>query len=201
MKNLDKKIAIIRSVNLSLTILVAVFAFYMVAPFFWSSVAFSFNTNSPSDAIAPLTASINSVPNSMPNKMIIKKIGVDKQIVVVNDIKDVHENIWLRPIGSTPDKGHNSVFLAHRYKKIGGTSASTFFDLPKLTDGDKIQVVWEGKIYNYTVYSTQVVSPTATYVQYPTVDPIITLITCTPLWTADKRLVVRAKLDTELSIR
>ena len=39
-----------------------------------------------------------------------------------------------------------------------------------------------------------VVDPTQIEIEAPTDDPILTLYTCTPVWTAAQRLIVRSKL-------
>lgn len=129
--------------------------------------------------------------------LIIPSIVVDRKIVEADNMKQVHENVWRRPRGSTPDKGSNTVLVAHRYATIGGNRASTFYNLPELVNGDKIYVAWQGKLYTYEVYETDTVEPTAIEIEDPTADPILTLYTCTPLWTASHRFVVRARLITQ----
>lgn len=131
------------------------------------------------------------------NHLIIPSIVIDRKIVEADNMKQVHENVWRRPRGSTPEKDSNTVLVAHRYATIGGNRASTFYNLPELVNGDKIYVAWQGKLYTYEVYETDTVEPTAIEIEDPTADPILTLYTCTPLWTASHRFVVRARLITQ----
>jgi len=126
--------------------------------------------------------------------IIIPSLGIRKQIVESDSIKKVHELVWRRPQGSIPDQGSNTVMVAHRYANIGGERASTFYNLPDINLGADIYVRWKGKIYHYMVNSTDIVLPTEIEIEDPTTDPILTLYTCTPLWTSDKRFVVIAPL-------
>lgn len=131
---------------------------------------------------------------SLSNELIIPSINVNEEIVEASSIGPVHEKVWHRPGTSTPDQGSNTVLVAHRYATIGGNRSSTFYNLPDLKEGDSISVVWDGKLYTYEVYETAVVEPTAIEIEAPTTDAILTLYTCTPLWTAAQRFVVKARL-------
>jgi len=102
------------------------------------------------------------------------------------------QGIWRWPDSSTPDKGGNTVFLAHRFSYTGPHGA--FYYLDKVRVGDEIGVIWSGKTYNYTVVSSTEVPPTDTAIEDNTADARITLFTCTPLWHPVNRLVVVAKL-------
>ncbi|MCB9834696.1 class E sortase [Candidatus Nomurabacteria bacterium] len=126
------------------------------------------------------------------NTLVIPKIGVNGEVYEGADASTLELGIWRRPNTSTPDQGGNTVIVAHRFMYTNGPK--TFYHLDKLEDGDKIQVYWEGQEYIYQVYETEVVAPTAVEVEDPSDQPILTLYTCTPLWTAKDRLVVRAKL-------
>lgn len=126
------------------------------------------------------------------NTLVIPKIGVNGEVYEGADASTLELGIWRRPNTSTPDQGSNTVIVAHRFMYTSGPK--TFYHLDKIEDGDKIQVYWQGQEYIYQVYETEVVPPTAVEVEDPTNDPILTLYTCTPLWTAKDRLVVRAKL-------
>ncbi|HUB94140.1 MAG TPA: class E sortase [Verrucomicrobiae bacterium] len=104
----------------------------------------------------------------------------------------LYKGIWRWPESSTPDKGGNTVFLAHRFSYTGPRGA--FYYLNKLQIGDSIGVIWDGKTYTYSVVSSQTVPPTDTAIENNTPDSQITLFTCTPLWHPVDRLVVVAKL-------
>lgn len=103
------------------------------------------------------------------------------------------QGIWRWPDSSTPDKGGNTVFLAHRFSYTGPHGA--FYYLDKLKIGDEIGVLWDKKTYTYKVTSTATVPPTQTSIEDNTPDSRITLFTCTPLWHPVDRLVVIAALQ------
>lgn len=124
----------------------------------------------------------------------IPSIGVGQVILEAENIKQIHEKVWRRPQGSTPEEGSNTVLVAHRYVTIGGQRASTFYHLPKLIAGDMIYVVWKGELFTYRVNETKTVLPSEIEVEAPTDVPTLTLYTCTPLWTSSHRFVVRAEL-------
>ena len=66
--------------------------------------------------------------------------------------------------------------------------------LDKLSEGDLLRIIWQGKEYRYKVISSQVVDPEAVEVLEPTQKSTLTLITCHPLFSDEKRLVVRGEL-------
>ena len=92
-------------------------------------------------------------------------------------------------IGNTVLSGHssNDVFAAGDYKFI-------FMQLDKLQVGDTIYANYEGTRYTYIVTKKREVSPSdVSALIYETSKPEMTLITCTPLGTALRRLLVTAE--------
>ena len=92
-------------------------------------------------------------------------------------------------IGNTVLSGHssNDVFAAGDYKFI-------FMQLDKLQIGDTIYANYNGQRYTYTVTKKQEVQPNnVKALVYDTDKPVMTLITCTPLGTALRRLLVTAE--------
>lgn len=126
------------------------------------------------------------------NKLVIPKIDVDGQVYEGTSVATLEKGIWHRPKTSTPDKGGNTVFVAHRFLYTSGPN--TFYHLNKLKVDDEFTIYWDKKKYSYKVFEVSVVSPTTYNIEYPTKDSIVTLWTCTPLFTATNRLVVKAKL-------
>lgn len=133
-----------------------------------------------------------------PNGLIIPAMLLDQPTLEGSE-KDwsavLKNGIWRWPASSTPDKGGNTVFLAHRFSYTGPHGA--FYYLNKLHIGDEIGVLWDNKIYRYKVFSVSEVPPTQTSIEDNTSDARITLFTCTPLWHPVNRLVVAAKLESE----
>lgn len=128
------------------------------------------------------------------NYLVVPSLGIEKEIIETDTIRKVHEKVWRRPQGSTPEEGSNTVLVAHRYANIGGERASTFYSLPEIAIGADIYLRWEGIIYHYQATETKIVLPTEIEIEEPTDMPILTMYTCTPLWKADKRFVVTAPL-------
>lgn len=80
----------------------------------------------------------------------------------------------------------------NRYKSI-------FTYLPTLVNGDVIQVTADGKDYEYSVIEKYEVQPQETWVldqRYD--DSYLTLITCTPPGTVERRAIINAKLKSNV---
>lgn len=90
--------------------------------------------------------------------------------------------------GNMAITGHSSYFPwdPGRFKDV-------FALLHEVVTGDKIVMYWEGKKYVYEVTEIKVVLPSDISILKQTPDSTLTLITCTPVGTNLKRLVVRAK--------
>lgn len=92
-------------------------------------------------------------------------------------------------VGNTVLSGHssNDVFAAGDYKFI-------FMQLEKLEVGDTIYAHYEGTRYTYVVTGKEEVYPNEVgKLIYETDKPVMTLITCTPLGTALRRLLITAE--------
>jgi LPXTG-site transpeptidase (sortase) family protein len=130
-----------------------------------------------------------------PNGLIIPTMMLDEPTLEgsKSDWFNILKNgIWRWPDSSTPDKGGNTVFLAHRFSYTGPHGA--FYYLDKLRPNDEIGVTWNNKLYRYRVTSVTQVPPTDTAIEDNTPDARITLFTCTPLWHPVNRLVIVAEL-------
>ena len=96
------------------------------------------------------------------------------------------------PWSNTPQR---NVYLAgHRMGFRGRWSRMLFYNLNKLQKGDKVVLKdRRGRTYTYRVSETLVIDPTEQWVtgQIRGRD-MLTLQTCTPIPTFDKRLIVRA---------
>lgn len=127
------------------------------------------------------------------NRVIIPSMLLDTPIVEgKNMYKALDEGVWRWPQGSTPDKGGNTVILAHRFTYT--QPKGLFYFLDKVKPGDTVGMAWDGKTYVYKVTGTKVVKPTQTEILSPTAKPTLTMYTCTPLWLPKDRLVVTAEL-------
>jgi len=137
-------------------------------------------------------ASSGEIPQG--NRIVIPKIGVDIKISSFsNEKKALSQGAFRFPSTSTPDKGSNSAFSAHRYKYLP-PSSQTFYLLDKLSVGDDFSIFWEGREYQYKVTKSFIVSPYAIEVLDPTNNPTVTFITCDPVFSTRERLIVRGEL-------
>ena len=128
------------------------------------------------------------------NRLVIPEIGVDGELNE-GDKAALEMGLWHRPGTSNPALGGNTVIVAHRFLYSSGPI--TFYHLDKMQIGDEFSIYWEGKEYVYKVFDIFEVNPDQTEIEEDTVNNIVTLYTCTPLYTANKRLVVRAELVNE----
>ncbi len=127
------------------------------------------------------------------NRVIIPSMLLDQPIVEGRNMyRALDKGVWRWPDGSTPDKGGNTVILAHRFTYT--QPKGVFYFLDKVKTGDNVGMVWNGKTYVYKVTGTRVVKPNQTEILAPTKRPTLTMYTCTPLWLPKDRLVVTAEL-------
>ena len=138
-------------------------------------------------------------------KLIIPKINVDVPVVygVGNDatsqLKAMENGVAHFAIpgaNSVPGQVGNTVLSGHSSNDLfdGGDYKFIFAQLDKLEAGDVFYVNYEGVRYSYVVRRKEVVLPTeVNKIVLDTDKPWMTLITCTPLGTAEKRLLVFAE--------
>lgn len=144
------------------------------------------------------SAIINSLRESeyaiSPNRLIITKIGVNAPIIQTdNEEYGLSMGAWLVPEGSTPDQGGNTIITGHRFKYLPPNNL-TFYLFDKLEAGDIVSVIWKEEKYFYRIKEVKIVSKTDFSVLDPSNDSILTMFTCHPLYSTEKRLVVIAEL-------
>jgi sortase A len=127
-------------------------------------------------------------------KIKINSIEVEGNIFEGTDPTTMNKGFWHFPISQHPGQKGNSVIIGHRYAKLP-PEKDTFFNLDKVKVGDRITVEQNNNEYTYIVTETKVVEKNDISVLQNFNDHRLTLITCTPLWTADQRLVIVGKLD------
>jgi sortase A len=90
-----------------------------------------------------------------------------------------------------PGQGKNVALAAHRYR-FRPPSTETFYLLDKLEQGDEIVVWSKGTRYQYRVDSLTEVMPDDVSVVEDHGREELTLVTCTPLFSTARRLIVTA---------
>lgn len=124
----------------------------------------------------------------------VGSISVRGNIVDGLSQESMLRGFWHYPLSSEPGKKGNTVIFGHRFDKLP-PSPDTFFYLDQVVIGDKVRIVQNNRDFTYTVVKTVVVEKTDGRLLEDTGGYRLTLITCTPLWTSDKRLVVVAIQD------
>ena len=125
------------------------------------------------------------------NTLYIPKLDLTQEIYNGTSEYTVNKGVWRRPLTATPDQSDNTVLVGHRFTYKG---QGVFYFLDKLTAGDTITLAYDGHRYDYKVRATEVVDPTNLAVEAHTGSPVLTIYTCTPLWTSKSRLVIIADL-------
>lgn len=124
-------------------------------------------------------------------RLVLPTIQLDEEVHEGEKFWTLSKGLWRRPNTSTPDRGGNTVIVGHRFTYNG---PAQFYHLDKIQIGDKFPLYWEGVEYDYEVFDISVVSALEVSVESPTDDPILTIYTCTPLWSAKDRLVIKSRL-------
>jgi sortase (surface protein transpeptidase) len=97
------------------------------------------------------------------NMLIIPSIGIETKIgeAPVENFEEVlKEGVWRAPDFSTPYERKNPTILAaHRYGYLSWSNLfrkkSSFYNLPKLEEGEVVKVIWRQREYVFEVYATQ----------------------------------------------
>jgi LPXTG-site transpeptidase (sortase) family protein len=135
------------------------------------------------------------------NRLSIPKIGVDAPIVwnadPANILSDLQKGVAHYVGTALPNMREGNVFITgHSSNFVWDRSPYNhiFANLDKLVAGDLIGLTYEGTRYVYRVKGSVVVRPQEVEVLAQTTDPTLSLMTCTPVGTNLRRLIVRADL-------
>lgn len=153
---------------------------FLVAGTYMLSLVFA-PVAGPLTQMKPINVKELPAPEVAKNRIIIPKIGVnipyDK-----GDISLDRGAEWRYPDRGNPEAGGNFIIAAHRFS-IQPTPQATiekspFYNIDKLTEGDKIIVDYGGKRYGYEISTIKDVKPTAVEIEAPSQTPKLTLYTC-----------------------
>ena len=129
----------------------------------------------------------------------VPKLGLEDVAVPTADSQvalDQEGIIHLEDSGVPWQENSNTVIVGHALGYMRTKVPYVFYELDKMEPGDEILVKdEEGKEYVYRVYDRMTVRPEDYWVTYP--EPgkrIISLQTCIPIPTFEKRLIVRGEL-------
>lgn len=145
------------------------------------------------------------VPVGPEPRMIIPKINVDAPVVMEVGPTEEEQlaamangiaHVRYPGASSVPGQVGNTIFSGHSSSDWTdmGDYKFIFVQLERMAVDDIIYVNYNSTRYSYKVTSMDVVMPTEIdALRYDGDKPIITLITCVPLGTAEKRLLVKAE--------
>ena len=127
-------------------------------------------------------------------KLKINTANIEGRVVDGDDANAMERGFWYYPLSTPPGQRGNTIIIGHRFLHIPPRQ-DTFFNLDEVRVGDQIVLQQKDNEYTYTVINVRVVQKNDTSILSETSDYRITLVTCTPLWTAEKRLVITGKMD------
>ncbi len=163
--------------------------------FFISATFFYFQQNNPqrlSFAINDLPIQSDTKNTALPTEIIIKDINLDLPIIPAKLEKGKWEATTkgVSYLSSSPIPGEkgNSILYGHNWPNLLG-------NIPKLKPGQVIKIKYaDGKMKEFIINSTVIVSPKEVGILAPSEKSQITLYTCTGFLDS-KRFVVVAKLN------
>lgn len=125
-----------------------------------------------------------------------KKVKVKAPVVDGIEPEDLDRGLGRHRTMALPGEEGNMVISGHRWKFGSNPAYKIFEDLDKLKNGDKVLVHYGSELFEYEIYSKGVVKLNKKGVREvlkETDEPVLTLYTCTPKYTALRRLYYRAK--------
>jgi LPXTG-site transpeptidase (sortase) family protein len=178
----------LRRFNNALTALVIAFALYLILLPFVPALGWWIQHQAPLISKPPTVAAVEKIPDD--NELVIPSIGLQQATHEGANKWTLHFGVWHLPGTGNPATGGNTVLAGHRFTYH---DPAVFYHLDKVKTGDPIIMYWNHKKYTYKVTTILTVPPTEVSVQAPTKEPLLTIYTCTPLWTSKYRLVLQAK--------
>lgn len=173
---------------------------------FWYKNNFGTPTNTPEQVaiVAPGVPTLENerwkAPEVALNHIAIPVVDINAPITfgVNNTAKEVAASLINGVIQingtSLPGQSGNIYITGHssNYVWAKGDYNSVFAILDKLVVGDQIYVNYNGTTYEYKIFDRKIVVPSDTSMLKSTSDSRLTLVTCWPVGTSLKRLVLSA---------
>jgi LPXTG-site transpeptidase (sortase) family protein len=99
------------------------------------------------------------------------------------------------PKSSFPEENENIILVGHSSGIPGeaGEYDNIFSLISELKNGDLIAISYKGKQFDYNVFDKRIIKPRINMSEFSKGETILNLVTCWPLGTNFKRLVVMAK--------
>jgi sortase A len=153
----------------------------------------------PTTTSPPILASAQPLPGAgeAVARLEIPRMGLNRIVVEGATAGDLTKGPGHFPETPLPGQLGNAAIAGHRT-----THLAPFFDIDKLQPGDEIIVTTLNGRYVYHVTGSEVVAPEDYALVIPTTDvtkATLTLVSCTPRYTARNRIVVHAELVADQS--
>lgn len=127
--------------------------------------------------------------------LIIDSVNIRGKVVDGTDAQSLDRGFWFYPLSHPFGEKGKSIIIAHRFQYIPPRT-DTFYNLDKVQIGDKIKIQQNDIQYIYRVTNIQVIEKdNLEILKQNKARNTLLLITCTPLWTADQRLVITARFE------
>ena len=123
----------------------------------------------------------------------IPKIALQMVVVEGTGTDQLRSGPGHYPGTPLPGEPGNVAIAGHRT-----TYLHPFYNLNELVPGDDIEILTVQGLFVYQVFSSEAVAPTDVAVTDATVLPTLTLTTCNPRYSATQRLVVQARLTSDV---
>lgn len=191
--------------------------YYSQLAYFWTKP-----TNNYSDkydlpvTVGDSSADINNVTTLFDQRtslfaqdsIVIPKINVDAPIVYLNTtdndtiIEAIQSGVGHYYGTAMPGQNGNTFLTGHSsyYWWNGGKYNQIFANLNQLRAGDLVYIYYQGKKIVYRMNKSFVVQPSQVEILAQTAEPTITLMTCTPIGTNLRRLVIQGELISQPSV-
>ncbi len=173
LKALNKVLNIYTFLGVTLWILALLLLLTPIAPYVWYKInpnALKSEAQSIAEPASAFTTSAEEpqepeLPPYDPtlpatNMLNIPSISVYGQINENTDAEaGLEQGIWRAYDFGTPENGVTIILASHRYGYLSWDSefrtANSFYNLPETIIGDKIDIIWNQRIYEYEIYKTE----------------------------------------------
>jgi sortase A len=141
-------------------------------------------------AFAARAFAAKSKPGRAIGRIRVPRAGIDDVVVQGTDTDDLRKGPGHYPATPLPGRPGTVGIAGHRT-----TYGAPFRHLDRVRRGDRIEVRMPYGTFSYRVERTRIVPPTATWVTDRVAYDRLILSACHPLYSAAKRIVVFARLD------
>ena len=162
-----------------------------------------FVTIEPDAGYNSMSKDVDVIPKENIFKLSIEKINIEAPIILNIDYNNIDDYNYALTLGVAhmagsphPDEKGNVVILGHSspYQEYVGDYGKIFANLGDLEAGDIIKIKGEkyGEIFQYKVREQKIVTPDEVSILGKTQNDQLTLITCWPIGSNAKRLIIIA---------